>query len=197
MNLAGKEFAVAPVVKIDDETLVDLKSIAIWLETKTPSETIAYIVRETLGRLGLESEGIQTLVTSEDDGELHEYDAAPPLAHTKPTCVVINNTPIESSHWSSVLSLMVAQLKAKGLHGVDLVDALRVPALPEKYEEDRFNYDPDLGISIQRQRAPDVWREIDRIATVWSIPVTVEFAWSLSPHAKYPGRRGILRSGVR
>jgi hypothetical protein len=187
---------MTPAVRIDDETLADLKTIAIWLQTKTPSETISHIVHDTLDRLGLEREGPTTNATSEDDGELYEYDVAPPLAHTKPVSVLINHVPVESLHWYSVLSLMVAQLKAKGLHGADLIDALRVPALHEKYEENKFNYDPDLGVSIQRQSASDVWREIDRIATAWNIPVTVEFMWSQSPYAKYPGRRGILRSGM-
>ena len=43
-----------PVVRINDATFADLKSIATWFGTKTPSETIDRIVREAMEQLGME-----------------------------------------------------------------------------------------------------------------------------------------------
>ena len=57
-----------PVVRINDATFADLKSIAIWLGTKTPSETIDWIVRDAMDQLGMERdaepEATQTKATS-------------------------------------------------------------------------------------------------------------------------------------
>jgi len=70
-----------------------------------------------------------------------------------------------------------------------------IPAKAERYEDEGFTYHSDLGISIQGQSAVDAWRETDRLANKWRIPVTVEFWWRQNPKAQYPGRTGMLRSG--
>lgn len=57
------------------------------------------------------------------------------------------------------------------------------------------SYHADLGISVQGQSAADAWKEIDRLAKKWSIPVSVEFSWRQNPKAQHPGRIGLLRSG--
>jgi hypothetical protein len=90
---------------------------------------------------------------------------------------------------------MIGQVKAKGLEGEKLVRELAVPAKAERYEDDGFKYHPDLGISVQGQSAADAWKEVDRLAKKWSIPVNVEFWWRQNPKAQHPGRTGILKSG--
>lgn len=69
------------------------------------------------------------------------------------------------------------------------------PANAERYEDEGFKYHADLGISVQGQSASDAWKEIDRLARKWTIPVTIEFWWRQNDKAQYPGRTGILRSG--
>jgi hypothetical protein len=90
---------------------------------------------------------------------------------------------------------MIAQVKAKGLDGSKLVTELNVPAKPGRYEEEGFKHYPDLGISVQGQSATDAWKEVDRLAKKWRIPVVVEFWWRQNPKAQHPGRTGLLRSG--
>jgi hypothetical protein len=86
-------------------------------------------------------------------------------------------------------------LKRKGLSGTKLVDELKVPAKPTQYSESGFVYYPDLGISIQGQSAQDIWKEINRIANKWAIPVEVEFQWRQNDKAQHPGRSGFLKVG--
>ena len=97
--------------------------------------------------------------------------------------------------WSSILLAVIAHLKGKGFEGEKLVRELGIPARAARFEDEGFKYYPDLGVSVQGQSASDAWKEVDRLARKWRIPVTVEFWWRQNPKAQYPGRTGILRSG--
>jgi hypothetical protein len=102
---------------------------------------------------------------------------------------------VRSPRWSTILLTTIAQLKAKGFEGDKLVSVLNVPAKAERYEDEGYKYHTNLGISVQGQSASDAWKEIDRIAKKWSIPVTVEFWWRQNDKAQFPGRTGRLSSG--
>jgi hypothetical protein len=66
----------------------------------------------------------------------------------------------------------------------------------EQYEEDGFKYHPALGISRRGQSASDAWKEVDRLAEEWRIPVVIEFWWQQNPRrntrARRPWASGIL-----
>jgi hypothetical protein len=184
-----------PVVRINDATFADLKSIATWLGTKTPSETIDRIVREAMEQLGMERDDEpEEMATKTSDGAM-QFDTAPGLAFTKPLAASINGKSLHSPRWSAILLTMIAQVKAKGFEGDKLVRELAVPAKAEQYDEEGFKYHSDLGISVQGQSASDCWKEVERLAKKWLIPVTVEFWWRQNPKAQYPGKTGMLRSG--
>lgn len=184
-----------PVVRINDATFADLKSIATWFGTKTPSETIDRIVREAMVQLGMERDDEpEEVTTTMSDGAMH-FDSAPGLAFTKPLAASINGKALHSPRWSAILLTMIAQVKAKGFEGEKLVREVAIPAKAEQYEEEGFKYHPDLGISVQGQSASDCWKEVDRLAKKWRIPVSVEFRWRQNPKAQHPGRIGVLRSG--
>jgi hypothetical protein len=90
---------------------------------------------------------------------------------------------------------MIAQLKARGLDGEKLVRELGIPAKALQFEDEGFKYHPHLGISVQGQSASDAWKEVERLAKKWHIPVAVEFWWRQNPKAQHPGRTGILKAG--
>ncbi len=90
---------------------------------------------------------------------------------------------------------MIAALKSRGFDGEKLVLELPVPSKAVRYEEEGFKYHPNLGISVQGQSATDAWKEADRIARKWRIPVTVEFWWRQNKQAQHPGRTGRITSG--
>lgn len=184
-----------PVVRINDATFIDLSTLKTWFGTKSPSETIDRIVRETMEQLGIErddeTEGVSVSPTT---GAL-SFDAAPSLTFTKPTKATINGNPIKNPNWASILLAMISQIKAKGFEGETLVRELSIPTKVTIYEEDGFRFFPELGISVQGQSAADAWKEIDRLAKKWRIPVIVEFIWRQNPKAQHPGKSGVLRSG--
>jgi hypothetical protein len=92
---------------------------------------------------------------------------------------------------------MIAQVKARGkLNADQLVRELNVPAKAAKFEEEGYKYQKDLDISVQGQSASDAWKEVERLAKKWRIPVTVEFWWRQNPKAQHPGRTGRLHSGT-
>ncbi|WP_419693576.1 T4SS efffector SepA family protein [Mesorhizobium muleiense] len=184
-----------PVIRINDATFSGLKSISTWFGTKTPTETIDRIVREAMEQLGLErdDEPQETVVAN---GPAMHFDAAPGLTFTKPLKVTINGKNVPNPRWASILLTMIRQVKAKGgLDGAKLARDLGVPAKAERFEDEGFKYHADLGISIQGQSASDAWKEVDRLAKKWRIPVSVEFWWRQNSKAQYPGKTGILRSG--
>lgn len=184
-----------PVIRINDATFADLKSIATWFGTKTPSETIDRIVQDAMEQLGMERDDEPEEVATTTSTGAMEFDTAPGLAFTKPLSASVNGKAIHSPRWSAILLTMIAQVKAKGVEGEKLVRELHIPAKAEQYEEEGFKYHPDIGISVQGQSASDAWKEVDRLAKKWRIPVSVEFWWRQNPKAQYPGRTGLLRSG--
>lgn len=184
-----------PVLRINDATFADLSTLKTWFGTKTPSETIDRIVQDAMEQLGMErDEEPDVAVTTTREGAM-KFDTAPGLAFTKPLSASVNGKSIHSPRWSSLLLTMITQLKAKGFEGDKLVRELQVPAKARPYEDEGFKYHADLGISVQGQSASDAWKEIDRIAKKWSIPVSVEFWWRQNSKAQFPGRTGMLRSG--
>jgi hypothetical protein len=185
-----------PVVRINDATFTDLSTLKTWFGTKTPSETIDRIVREAMEQLGMERDDEpDEAAPTTSDGAM-QFDTAPGLAFTKPLAASINGKSLHSPRWSAILLAMIAQMKAKGFEGEKLVRELATPAKAERYEDEGFKYHPDLGISVQGQSASDAWKEVDRLAKKWRIPVTVEFWWRQNPKAQYPGKTGVLRSGA-
>jgi hypothetical protein len=186
-----------PVVRINDATFADLSTLKTWFGTKTPSETIDRIVQGAMDQLGIERDDEPEGVTVTAGNGAMEFDKAPGLAFTKPLSASINGKALHSPRWSSLLLTTIAQVKAKGLEGEKLVRELSVPAKAERYEDEGFKYHPELGISVQGQSAADAWKEVDRLATKWKIPVTVEFWWRQNSKAQHPGKTGILRSGHR
>lgn len=184
-----------PVVRINDATFADLKSIATWFGTKTPSDTIDQIVHEAMQQLGIERDnelGGTILTTS---GGAMQFDNAPSLAFTKPVSAVVNGKAIPNPRWSTILLTVIAHVKAKVGGSDKLLRELHIPTKPKQYEKEGFKYHPNLGISIQGQSAADAWKEVDRLAKKWGILVQVEFLWRQNSKAQYPGRTGLLRSG--
>lgn len=184
-----------PVVRINDATFADLSTLKTWFGTKTPSETIDRLVREAMEQLGMErNDEPEDVEAMASDGAM-QFDTAPGLAFTKPLAASINGKALHSPRWSAILLAMIAQVKAKGFEGEKLVRELAIPAKAEQYEDEGFRYHPDLGISVQGQSASDAWKEVDRLAKKWHIPVKVEFWWRQNPKAQYPGKSGVLQSG--
>jgi hypothetical protein len=184
-----------PVVRVNDATFGDLSILKTWYGTKTPSDTIDRVVREAMEQLGMERDNEpQEIEITTKDGAM-QFETAPGLAFTKPLAASINGKSLRSPRWSAILLTMIAQVKAKGLDGDKLVRELTVPAKAEKYEDEGFKYHPDLGISVQGQSASDCWKEVDRLANKWRIPVMVEFWWRQNPKAQYPGKTGVIQSG--
>lgn len=184
-----------PVVRVNDATFADLSTLKTWFGTKTPSETIDHIVRQAMEQLGMERDGPAEDEADTIDSEVMKFDATPGLSFTKPLLASINGKAIPNPRWASILLTMIAQIKAKGFEGRKLVEELNVPAKTERYDEEGFTYYADLGISVQGQSASDAWKEVDRLAKKWGIPVTVEFLWRHNPKAQHPGRVGLLNSG--
>lgn len=184
-----------PVVRINDATFADLKSIAAWFGTRTPSETIDQVVREVMERLGMERDEAPEATSAATDGGVMEFQNVPGLAFTKPLSASVNGKAIHNPRWSAILLTIIAQIKARGFEADKLVSELHIPAKAKRYEDEGFKYHPALGISIQGQSAADAWKEVDRLANKWRIPVTVEFFWRQNSKAQYPGRTGMLRSG--
>jgi hypothetical protein len=184
-----------PVVRINDATFADLSTLKTWFQTKTPSETIDRMVREMMEQLGMERDNEpEAMASTHKDGPM-KFDAPPGLSFTKPLAASINGRALHSPRWSSILLTMIGQVKAKGVEGERLVRELAIPAKLGKYEEEGFKFHSTLGISVQGQSAQDCWKEVDRLANKWRIPVSVEFWWRQNPKAQHPGNTGVLQAG--
>lgn len=182
-----------PVIRISDATFVDLRSIATWLGTNTPSDTIDNLVREKMDTLNLERDVEEASL--EESGDPIVFEETPGLSHTRILAAFVNNQNAGKTNWSGLLLSMIQALHKKGLSAQDLVNTLQVPAKAGTFTNDGYKFYPGLGISIQGQSAPDAWREVRRLADKFNVPVEVRFQWRDKDKAQYPGRIGIIRAG--
>jgi hypothetical protein len=186
-----------PVLRINDATFADLKNLATWFGTRTPSETIDRIVRDAMDQLGLERDVELDDVPPAGAGRATEFQDTPSLTFAKPLTATIDGKPISKVTWLSILLAVIAQVRKKGLEGEKLVQELRIGSKRDPYGDEGYAYYPDLGISVQGQSAADAWKETERLATKWRIAVVVEFKWRDNPKAQFPGKTGVLRAGAR
>jgi len=184
-----------PVVRINDATFANLSTLKTWYGIKTPSETIDHLVIEAMEQLGIERDDEPESVISTTDEEIIHFDTTPGLSFTKPLSASINNKALPNPNWLAILITTIKAVKVKVVKNDNLVQELSIPAKAGSYEADGFKYHPDLGISVQGQSASDCWKEVDRLAKKWRIPVSVKFQWRQNPKAQYPGKTGMLHSG--
>lgn len=184
-----------PVVRLNDATFVDLKSIATWVGSRTPSETIDQLVKEKMAALDLERDVEPESSVENDNGDHLVFDKTPGLSFTKVMSADVEGKALRKPNWASILLAVIAALKSRGMSGEKLVRELQVPSKPTDYDEDGYRFHPELGISVQGQSAPDAWKEASRIAAKHQIPLKVVFQWRDNEKAQYPGRTGVLRAG--
>ena len=189
------EKIMMPVVRINDATFADISVLKTWFGTRSPSETIDRIVQEAMDQLGIEREDGLEVAEGNSNNAAPAHETKPSLTFTKPVSARINGKPIENPKWVSLLHTMVRVVRDKGYEGDALVRELGIPSKAGCYEEEGYKFDRDLGISIQGQSAADAWKEIERLARKWRIPVSIEFVWRQSPKAQHPGKSGMLRAG--
>lgn len=166
-----------PVLRVNDAIFADLSTLKTWYGTRNPSDTIDRIVRQAMEQLGIERGVEPEPSIASAVNEAMQFAAVPGLTFTKLLSASIVGKALQSLRWSALLLATIRQLRGKGVEGDNLVAELRVPARSGRYEEEGYKYHADLGISVQGQSAADSWKEIDRIAKKWSIPVSVEFRW--------------------
>ncbi|MCB1838647.1 MAG: hypothetical protein KDI61_00085 [Alphaproteobacteria bacterium] len=183
-----------PVIRISDATFVDLKSIATWLGTVTPSETIENLVREKMESLDLERD-ISIEPENKTGDDYLTFDKAPGLTFTKPLMAQINGKAVQNPNWAKLLISVIVLIKQKGYSGDKLVKELNIPAKPRRFEDEGFRYWDEIGISVQGQSATDAWKEMSRLAEKFRIPLEVRFEWRQNEKAQFPGRKGIIRAG--
>ena len=184
-----------PLIRLDDATFSDLKSIATWRGTDTPSQTVVEIVRREMEKLGLARESDAEAASDRSDDDVLEFKKAPGLSFTKPVFASVNGDEIKNPKWATLLVTTITEVKSKGLVDLKLVRELQIPSRVGEYSEEGFKYHADLGISVQGQSAQDAWKEVERLSQKWRMPVIVKFQWRQNEKAQHPGRLGILRSG--
>lgn len=184
-----------PVIRLNDATFVDLKTISTWLGTKTPSETVDALVRTKMEDLDMERD-IENAAGHEgtDGGEL-VFEKAPGLSFTRILSASVNGGKPEKVNWAGLLIKVIGIVKAKGWSGEKLVNELQINAKTTEYTMDGYKFMPELGISIQGQSAPDAWKEANRLANKFGIPVEVRFQWRDNEKAQHPSKIGVLRAG--
>ena len=184
-----------PVIRLNDATFIDLKQIATWLGTKTPSETIDSLVRDKMDTLGMERD-VDEEVVEKQEGNLLVFEKTPGLSFTRILFASINKRKVDKINWVGLLLSVVGLVKAQGLSVEQLVRELQVPTRASAYAKDGFKFYPDLGISIQGQSAADAWKEVSRLAQKYRIPVEVQFQWRENEKAQHPGKVGVIRAGM-
>lgn len=187
-----EKMTMMPVVRLNDATFVDLKSVATWLEAKTPSEAIDRLVREKMAALGLERDA-EPASSAGPKYLLHPEN----LTYTRLLAAHVKDQAVVRPNWAKILLAVISVLKAKGegLSSESLCLELQIPAKTGVYEKEGYRYYPSLDISIQGQSAADAWKETSRIAEKHRISVDVTFQWRDNEKALYPGKTARVKAG--
>ena len=91
-----------PVVRLNDATFADLKTLATWLSTETPSQTIDAIVAQTMRKLDLERDVDEPTNDREADDVL-EFRSTPGLAFTRVLNATVDGQGLPKANWASLL----------------------------------------------------------------------------------------------
>jgi len=183
-----------PVIRLTDATFMNLKNIKDWLGTQTPSETIDLLIREKMDLLDLEADHEPLVEEASSEGII--FKEMPGLTHTKLLSAKVYNEDIKSPNWNKILLAVMRGAKDKGLSKEQLSVELQINAESHKIEDKGYTFYPELGLSVQGQSAPDAWKEAQRLADKYSIPVEVKFKWREKDGAQYPGKIGIMKAGI-
>jgi hypothetical protein len=146
-------------------------------------------VKEMMEQLGMERDGEQEEAVTINGPEVMEFKTAPGLSFTKPLSASVNGKQVRSPRWSGILSTMISQLRTKGLIGEKLARELGIPTRVGKYEEEGSSTCPTLASRSRASRRADAWKEIERIANKWHIPVEIEFWWDRTKRRSTPAAR--------
>lgn len=180
-----------PVIRISDSTFMNLKSVSDWLGTQTPSEAISLLIKEKMDVLDLEPDVGKVDMGESEDAIL--FAQTPGISHTKILFATVNNEELKNTNWGEILLTVVKIIKDKGLSKEQLCVELQINAEPHNKEDKGYRFYPHLGIAIQGQSAPDAWKEAQRLANKYQIPIEVRFKWRDKNGAQYPGKTGIMR----
>jgi hypothetical protein len=114
-------------------------------------------------------------------------DSPPNLTFTSLSAVSIDGQVFTDKYWNPVLFEMIGRAAKK------IGIAKLKPHLDVNYKDgpdEKFNFIPDAGISVQGRDANLCWRSIVKVAKAAKIPVAIDFYWQDTPKAAQPGRSG-------
>ena len=181
-----------PVIRLNDAAFMNLKLLAKWFETETPSETMSYLINQEMNRQDLIQDDIFDVVQSVNEGIL--FDKAPGLTHTKVIFAMVNKQKVDRLTWGNILMDVIRSVRDLGLSKEAMVNELQINAGTCKVEDRGYTFYPELGLSVQGQSAPDAWKEAIRLSEKYSISVDVKFKWREKDGAQYPGKIGVMKS---
>ncbi len=184
-----------PVIRLTDENFMSLKYIKDWHDgLQTPSETINFLIKKEMASLNLELD--DEPLTAKDSGEGILFQEMPGLTHTKVLFAKINNNEVKNVNWGRILLAVMKAAKDKGLSKEVLSVEMQINTEPYKIKGKGYTFYSELGLSVQGQSAPDSWKEAQRLANKYNIPVEVKFKWREKEGAQYPGKIGIMKAGL-
>ncbi len=181
-----------PVVRLSDAAFADLRTLAAWLGTDTPSQTIDAVISQTMTKLDLERD-VEGPAGFNSDSGLLEFENTPGLAFTRVLNATVDGEPLTKANWSSLLVSVIAAVKNLGHSPDEMVKILDIPAKRSPQNDQGYTYYPELSISIQGQSAQDAWKECERLAKKFLLSIEVQFQWRDNAKAQHPGRQGVLR----
>ena len=193
-------------IRLNDVAFANLKRLSIWYETKTPTDTINFLIRKDMESLGLESMESPRLERDDSKDDIFPLTHAagkasdggkerliptpnePEVTHTRVIGAIVNDNRIHRCNWDRLLIAVIKEVKLKGFTPGDMVRELNVRTREGVYKDKGFKHLPEVGISFQGPGANNVWREVSRLARKHGIDVHVRVEWYNKPGAQNPGK---------
>jgi hypothetical protein len=137
-----------------------------------------------------------TARTAQNGAVSFENAASPPdLTHTRILQASVDEVPV--AHWNEMVHV-AHQAAMRRLTSVDeLIRRSESNAAKGRRSDRGFQFNSELGISIQNVDANTAWRHVRHLARQCGIEVEVNFQWADKEGASRPGKVGMLKTPSR
>jgi hypothetical protein len=176
-----------PPVDLSTKTITRLQKLAIPL-----IDTFDTVIAKLLD--AYETKPKAGVIIHQSHTSIQAFDpAAPPnLAHTTVKSIKFCGKVLKPSetYWNPLMHAAIRKVAERGIPVEELKSHVLANSIVGQKEDDGYKYLADVGLSVQGQDANGAWKTTYHLASTFSLPVAVTFAWQNNPKATAPNVTG-------
>lgn len=184
---------MSKVIRISNQIFTRLQDIAEPF-TDTPATVIERLLDfyeeydQSNGKFSQE----ETFVNEDENIERFEAETPPDLKFSKVQKAIIGSSSLPKPNWNKIVRYIhcLCMKQAQTFDALQMITTFNIKV--GKYEDEGFDYVPEIGVSIQKVDSNTAYKGILAISKKLSIPFSIYFQWLDKPQIEIPGGKGLL-----